>query len=123
MFCCVTTRRRNSRAMNGLRRGLRSLAARFFGPGVPGFGLDVLAMSGLPPRRLPAADFPLALRVLAVALVPTPRPVLAPTSLAETDPRARSAPSDRTAGLWRTLTGAHGRWPSRSERAKNNAKA
>src|SRR5262249_44929486 len=61
---------------------------------------------------LPAADLPLALRVLAVALVPAPRLVLAPAPLAETDPRARSAPTGRSAGLWRTLTGAHGRYRS-----------
>jgi hypothetical protein len=112
IFCCVTTRRRNSRTLNRLRHGLGALPARFLGLGVPGFGLGVLAMSGLPPRREPAADLPLAMRVLAVALVPAPGLVLAPAPLAETHPRARSAPSGRRAGLWRTLTGAHGRYCS-----------
>lgn len=111
-FCCVTTRRRNFWALKSLRCGLGSLPARFFGLSMPGSGLGVLAMSGLPPRRLPAADLPLALRVLAVALVPTPRAVLAPTPLAETDPWARSAPSGRRTVLWGTLTGAHGRYCS-----------
>jgi hypothetical protein len=113
--CCVTTRRRNFRASNMLWRRLGSLAARSFGLGMPGFGLGVLAMSGLPPRRLPAAHFPLALRVLAVALVPAPRVVLAPAPLAETDPRARPAPSGRSAVLCRTLTGAHGRYCSQGD--------
>lgn len=112
IFCCVTTRRRNSRALNRLRRGLGALPARFFGLGMPGPGPGVLAISGLPPCRQPAADLPLAMRVLAVALVPAPGLVLAPAPLAETHPRARSAPSGRRAGLWRTLTGAHGRYCS-----------
>ena len=110
--CRVTTRRRNFRSPNSLRRGLGALTARSFGLDMPGSGLGVLAMTGLPPRCLPPADLPLALRVLAVALVPAPRLVLVPASLAETDPRARSAPSGRSAGLWRTLTGAHGRYCS-----------
>ena len=55
-FCCVTTRRRKFWVLNGLRRGLRSLAARFLRLGVLGFDVGVLAMFGLPPRRLPAAD-------------------------------------------------------------------
>ena len=81
-FCCVTTRRRNLWIFNGLRRGLDSLAARFLCLGVPGFGKDVLAMSGLPPRRQPPADLPAAFRILAIALVPAPGLVLAPTPFA-----------------------------------------
>ena len=91
-FCCVTTRRRNFWTLKSLRRGLRSLSARFFGLGMPGFGFGVLAMSGLPLRRLPTMDLPLAFRLLAVALVPAPRLILAPTPLAEANPWARSAP-------------------------------
>jgi hypothetical protein len=34
------------------------------------FGLSGLAMSGLPPRRLPAPDLALTIGVLAVALIP-----------------------------------------------------
>ncbi len=113
--CCVTTRRRNFWALNSLRRGLRSLAARFLGLGMPGFGLGVLAMSGLPPRRLPTVDLPPALRLLAVALVPASRLILPPTPLAETNPRARSAPSGRSAVFSRTLSGAHGRYCSQGK--------
>jgi hypothetical protein len=114
-FCCVTTRRRNFWALNGLTRRLGTVTARLLSLGVAGSGLVVLAMSGLPPRRLPAADLPLALRVLAVALVPAPRAVRAPAPLAETDPRARAAPSGRSAVICRTLTGAHGRYCSQGE--------
>src|SRR5262249_14670599 len=106
---CVTTRRRNRWALKSLRCGLHPLAARTLGLGVPGFDVGVLAMSGLPLRRRPASDLPLALWILAVALVPTPRLVLASTTFAQADPRARSAPSGRTAVLSRTLTSAHGR--------------
>ena len=115
IFGCVTTCRRNFWTLHGLRRRLRSLTARFFRLGMPGSGRGVLAMSGLPSRRLPAADLPLAMRVLAVALVPAPRLVLPPTPLAEANPRARSAPSGRSAGLWRTLTDAHGRYHSQGK--------
>ena len=108
-FCCVTTRRRNRWALKSLRRGLRPLAARALGLGVPGFDVGVLAMSGLALRRLPASDLPLAVWILAVALVPTPRLVLVPTAFAQADPRARSAPSGRTAVRSHTLTSAHGR--------------
>ena len=80
-----------------------------------GSGLGVLAMSGLPARCLPAVDLPLTLRVLAVALVPAAGLILASTPLAETNPRARSAPSGRSAVLWRTLTGAHGRYCSQGK--------
>jgi hypothetical protein len=108
-FCCVTTRRHNLWVRSGLGRGLGPLAARFFCLGVPGFGKGILAMSGLPPRRLPAADLSLAFRILAVALVPTPRLVRAPAPFTQADPRARSAPSGRAAVRSRTLTSAHGR--------------
>ncbi|HYA96357.1 MAG TPA: hypothetical protein VEC95_08815 [Terriglobales bacterium] len=78
----MTTRRRNLWIFNGLRRGLDSLAARFLCLGVPGFGKDVLAMSGLSPPRQPPADLPPAFRILAVVLVPAPGLVLAPTPFA-----------------------------------------
>jgi hypothetical protein len=108
-FCCVTTRRRNLGILNGLGRGLDSLAARFLGLGVPDLGLGGLAMLGLPLCRLPLADLPQAFRLLAVALVPAPRLVLAATPFAQAGPRTRSAPSGRTARFSRTLTSAHGR--------------
>jgi hypothetical protein len=108
-FCCVTTRRRKFWALNSLRRGLGPLAARSLGLGVPSFDVGGLAMSSLALRRLPASDLPLAVWILAVALVPTPRQVLASTAFAQADPRARSASSGRTAVFSRTLTSAHGR--------------
>ena len=42
-----------------------------------GSGLGSLAVFGLPPRRLPLADLAETFRLLAVALVPAPRLVLA----------------------------------------------
>jgi len=92
-FCCVTTRRRNLWVLNGLRRGLRLLAARFLRLGVSGFDDGILAMFGLPLRRLPAADLAQAFWLLAVALVPTPWPVPTPTPFAQASSRARPAPS------------------------------
>ena len=96
----MTTRRRNFWVFNGLGRRLGPLTARFLGLGVPGFGLGVLAMFGLPPCRLPAADLPQAFRLLAVALVPAPRLVLAAAPFAQADPRTRSAPSGRRRGAF-----------------------
>jgi hypothetical protein len=82
-FCCVTTRRRNLWILTGLRRGLGMLAARALSLGVLGFDAGLLAAQGLPPRRLPAADLALAFALLAVALVPAPRQVLAPAPFAQ----------------------------------------
>jgi hypothetical protein len=108
-FSRVTTRRRKFRVLKSLRRGLRSLAARFLRLGVPGFDVGVLAMFGLPPRRLPAADLPLALGLLTIALVATPGLVLASTPFAEANPRARPAPSSPSVRLGCSLVSAHGR--------------
>jgi hypothetical protein len=108
-FCCVTTRQRNLWVWNGLGHGSGPLAARALSLGVPGFGGGVLAMLGLPPHRLPAADLPPAFRLLAVALVPTPRLVRAPAPFAQADPRARAAPSGPMAVLSFNVVGAHGR--------------
>jgi hypothetical protein len=96
-WSCVTTRR------------LGALAARALSLSVAGFGLGRLTMLGLSPRRLPASDFPLAFRLLAVALVPRPRLVVASASFAQADPRTRSAPSGSTAVLSLNVVGAHGR--------------
>ena len=115
IFCRVTTCRRNFWALNGLRRRLCAVTARFLSLGMPGSGLAALAMSGLPTRRLPAVNLSLKLGVLAVALVPPAGLVLASTPLEETNPRARSSSSGRSAGLWRTLTGAHGRGHSQGK--------
>jgi hypothetical protein len=113
IFCCVTTRGRNGRVLHGFGRDFGSLAALFLGLGVAGLDHVVLAASSLAARRLPAADFPLALRVLAVALVPAPRLVLASAAFAQADPWARSPPSGQTAVLLRTVRGAHGSGHSR----------
>jgi hypothetical protein len=107
-LCCVTTRRRNLWVFNGLGRSLGLLTARTLCLGVLGSGEGVLAMSGLPTRRLPASDFSLALWLLAVALVPAPRLVLASTPFAEAGPRAWSPRSGPTAVLSRNVAGAHG---------------
>jgi hypothetical protein len=104
----VTTRGHNVRVLNGLGRGLGALTALLLGLGVLGFDAGILATLSLAAGRLPAADLPQAFRVLAGALVPAPRLVLAPASFAQADPRARSAPSGRTAVLCFNVRGAHG---------------
>ena len=65
-------------------------------------------MSGLPLRRLPASDLPLAVRILAVALVPTPWLVLAPTTLTQADPRPRAARTDAATAFWIIMKVTHG---------------
>ena len=107
-FCCVTTRRRNFGLLRCWWRREGALTARTLRRGVLGFGRSVVASSRLPPRRLPAADLPLAFGVLAVTLVPTPRLVLVPTAFAQADPRPRSSRAGTAAALWITMTAAHG---------------
>ena len=97
-WCRVTTRRRNLRFWNRLRWGLGLLTARAFGLGVPGFDVGALAPLGLAPCRLPTVDLPPAFRILAVALVPRPRLILASAPFAQADPRTRTARSSGTAG-------------------------
>ena len=109
-FCCVTTRRRNFWVLNDLGRGLGLLAARFLCLGVLGFDLGVLATFGLPPRRLPAVDLSQAFRVLAVALVPTPRLVLASAPFVQASPLARAALSGLGTVLSFNVVVAHGRF-------------
>jgi hypothetical protein len=115
IFCCVTTRGRNVRVLNGLGRDLGSLTAPLLGLGMAGLDHDVLAASGLAASRLPATDFPLALWLLAVALVPASRLVLASASFAQADPWARSAASGQTAVSLRNVRGAHGSGHSRGK--------
>src|SRR5436305_444533 len=98
-FSCVTTRRRRIWFLSRLGRRFGPLAARAFGLGVAGFGLGGVAMSGLPPRRLPAVDLALTIGLLAVALIPASRLVLATAPFAETNPGTRSARSSRTTVL------------------------
>jgi hypothetical protein len=107
-FSCVTTRRSNLWGSNALEHGLGSLTALLLCVGVPGFGAGVLATLGLPPSRLPATDLPPAFQLLAIALVPTPRQVLAPAPFAETNPRARPAHSGQIAVFCLNVGGAHG---------------
>jgi hypothetical protein len=82
IFCCVTTRGRNFRVLNGLGRGLGAVPALLFSLGMLGFDAGVLATFRLAASRLPALDLLLAFRSLAVALVPAPRLVLASASFA-----------------------------------------
>jgi hypothetical protein len=122
IFCCVTTRRRNLRVLVHLRHGLDSLTARPLGLRVLRPGLCRLTTLRLPPRCLPAADFPPALRLLAVTLVPAPRLVLAPAPLAQTDAHPRSSPSGISSRLSLNLAGAHGR-PTPTGKPGENAPA
>ena len=111
----MTTRRRNLWVFNGLGRDFGLLAALFLGLGVTVLDHGVLAASGLAASRQPAADFPLALWILAVALVPAPRQVLAFATFAQADPRARPAASGQTAVWLRNVRGAHGSGYSRGK--------
>ena len=107
IFCCVTT----PGATSGFSMALGATLARsrlLLGLGMLGFDADVLATFSLAARRLPAADFTQAFRVLAIALVPAPRQVLASASFAQADPRARLPRSGQTAAALRTVKGAHG---------------
>jgi hypothetical protein len=97
-WCSVTTRGRNRWLWNSLRCGLGPLAARALGPGMPRFDVGVLTTFGLPPCRLPTVDLSPAFGILAVALVPRPRLVLASTPFAQADPRPGSARSGGTVG-------------------------
>lgn len=110
--CCVTTRRRRSWITSGLGRGFGPLAARTLGLGVAGFGSGGLAMSGLPLRRQPAPDLALTFGILAVALIPASRQVLAAAPFAEAVPRAWSPPSGGRTVLGLMVKGAHGRLDS-----------
>ena len=105
----MTTRGRNFRVLNGFGRCLGAVTALFLRLGVPGFDPGVLAPFGLAAGRLPALDLSLAVRILAVALVPTSRLVLPSASFAQADPGPRSAPSGHTTVFSFNLRGAHGR--------------
>ena len=107
-FCCVTTRRRNFRVLLCLGHGFGALAAHAFRLGMLGFGLGIQPALGLPPRCLPAANLPLAFRILAVTLVPTPRLVLLSAAFAQAKPHPRAASTGTTTALWFMVAGAHG---------------
>jgi hypothetical protein len=76
---------------------------------MPGFGLGNLAVFGLPPCRLPLADLMETFRLLAVALVPAPRLVLAAAPLAQAGSPTQAAPSGRTVRFSFNVKGTHGR--------------
>ena len=92
---CVTTRRCKLWFFNGLRHGLRSLAACLFGLSVLGFDVGVVATCRLSPGVAPPVQLALAVRMLTVALVVTTRPVFACATVAQTLPRARATPVAR----------------------------
>jgi hypothetical protein len=106
----VTTRGRNVRVLNGFGRDFGSLAALFLGLSVAGLDHDVLAASGLAASRLPATDFPLALWLLAVALVPASRLVLSAAPFAQAGSPMQSARSGRALRLCLNVECAHGRF-------------
>ena len=89
----MTTRRRKFWLLNILGYGLGLLTARFLCLGMLSFDLGVLPAFSLPPSRVPAVDLPLAFLVLTVALVPTPRVVLATALFVDAGSLARAARS------------------------------
>ena len=109
-FIYVTTRGRNFGVLNGLGHNFGLLTALLLCLGVLGSDILILATFGLAPCCLPAPNLPQALRLLAVALNAAPWLVLALASLAQTDPRSRSAPSGQTAMSSRNVASAHGRY-------------
>ena len=110
-FCCtcrVTTRRRKLHIFNSLGRGLGSLTALPLSLGVASPGCGILAVLGLAPGRLPTTDFPLTLRIVTVALVPTPRQVLTIAPFAQARPQSRSTRPSPAPASYFNLMGAHG---------------
>ena len=112
-FCCVTTRRRNLLSLRRLWRSLGSLTASLLCCGVLGFDLGVLTAAALSLRRLPTANFAQAVRILAVALIPTPRHILTPAPFAQAEPQAGSPrlgrPLSGTTAVFEIIVeGAHG---------------
>jgi hypothetical protein len=108
IFCCVTTPGRNFRVFNSLGHCFGAVAALLLGVGMLVFDASVLTTFRLAASRLPAADLPPAFRVLAVALVPAPRLVLASASFAQADPWARSPCSGQATLSMSNVKGAHG---------------
>jgi hypothetical protein len=107
---CVTTRGHNLGVLNSLGPKFGSLTALLLCLGVPSSGGSVVAVFGLAPCCQPAVDLPQAIPLLAVTLVPAPRPVLATAPLTQTGSDAWPAYSGRTATVSRTLASAHGRY-------------
>ena len=109
-FCCVTTRGRKFRFLNILGRGLGLLAASFLCLGMLCSGGGGLATVSLSPRRQPAVDLSQAFRVLAVALVPTSRVVLATALFVDADSLAWAARSGFKTVFFFNVVVAHGRF-------------
>jgi hypothetical protein len=107
-FCCVTTRRRIFGVLRCLGRGAGALAAHALRLCLPRFGGGIQATAGLSLGRLPAAYLPLAVRILAVPLVPTPRLVLPSAAFAQADTWPRASRSGTARGLWFIVVAAHG---------------
>jgi hypothetical protein len=105
--CCVTTRHRNDAGTRRWER-LAALSTPALGLGILGFGRCLQTPSSLPPGRLPATDLTEAVGILAVALVPTPWLVPAPTTVAQADPRPRAARTGAATALWIIMTATHG---------------
>lgn len=109
-FCCVTTRGRKFRFLHIVGHGLGLLTARFLCLGMLGFGGGGLATFSLSPCRQPAVDLSPAFQVLAVALVPTSRVVLATALFVDAGSLARAARSGFGTVLFFNVVVAHGRF-------------
>jgi len=109
-FCCVTTRGRKFRFLNILGHGLGLLTARFLCLGMLGFGGVGLATFSLSPRRQPAVDLSPAFQVLAVALVPTSRVVLATALFVDAGSLTRAARSGFGTVFFFNVVVTHGRF-------------
>jgi hypothetical protein len=107
-FCPVTTRRRIFGILRRLGRGLGSLAAHALRFRLPRFGGGIHTTVGLTLGRLPTADLPLALWLLAVTLVPAPRLIRVSAAFAQADTRPGAACSGTARGLWFIVVAAHG---------------
>ena len=108
IYCRVTTRGRKIHVLNGLGRDLGSSSALLLRLCMAKSSRGVVAMHGLAPRRLPTTDFPLAVWVVAITLVPTRRQILTIATLAQARPRPRSTRSRRAPASYFNVTGAHG---------------
>ena len=107
-FCCVTTRGRNCRVLNGLGHDSGLPPALLFGLGMLCSDAFVPTAFSLAASIPPAVDLPQAFRILAVALVPASGLVLASASFAKASAWARSPRSGPTAVFVSTVEGAHG---------------
>jgi hypothetical protein len=80
-----------------------------------GFGGGGLATFSLSPRRQPAVDLSPAFQVLAVALVPTSRVVLATALFVDAGSLARAARSGFGTAFFFNVVVAHGRFGSQGK--------